>query len=731
MKKEQDCRQNLSELEELRREVQYLRRVTENTLGRVLMIDAQAIAIRHELEQKRKGFSLMAELAVTLGPGADFKSIFEEVSRRINSALNMQRTVVLSPEKDGTLKPVVLQGYLTEERERISARRIQPVPELLDPLHPVLITENDPSSLLSSFREALELPYLISSPVVLYDEVIAVVVTGRQVERPPFLPRLGATDVETVQAVSAYLTATMAGQRLEEEEARNQDLEEIMRTVFKASLDGYLVYSNKRLTNISPGALKLLELQDGDEFLAHSSAFGLPESHLYDTFKRVMNEGTVREEVLLRTKKGGLVPCEINHLPLKLQGAASLLSYIRDLRPQKKHEEALLAAKEQAEMAALAKSEFLANMSHELRTPLNAILGFSHLLKDGNLSEEQADYLTRLEDSSASLLRIVDDVLDFSKIDAGKMEMEHVVFKLADVLQSVIGSNMHQADRKHLALNLSAAPDIEGELMGDPIRLKQVLNNLVSNAVKFTEKGEINIYASALERKKSRNGEKAVLKFAVKDTGIGLKAEEAEKLFIAFTQADSSTTRKYGGTGLGLAISKRLVEMFGGEIWCESQPAKGSTFYFTAEFDLAAPQPAKVEEVKVKAGISELMTGIKGARILLVEDNEVNQMVAKKIMEKAGASVKIAANGVEAVEMVDQEDFDLVLMDIQMPEMDGLEAARQIRNKPKHTYLPILAMTAHAMASDRELSLQAGMNDHITKPINVPELFSALTKWLS
>ena len=720
----------LTELEELRREVAYLRHLSERSLGRILLVDTQSIAIRHELEQKRRGFALMADLAMALRPGSDYQSIFNSVSRRLNAALNMQRTAVLLRDPDGLYRVSILQGYTAEEEARIGARRLEIDPELLDPRQPVLITGADGEERLAGFRQALALPYLIASPVMLNDEAVAVLVTGRLIELPPFLPRLGNSDLETVQTVTVYLAAMLTGQRLEEEEARKQDLEEIMRTVFQASLDGYVVWDSGHMEDISPGALKLLELEDRAEFIREHDAFGLTNSHLQDVFKRVMAQGHVREELLLRTRSGALAPCEISHLPLKRRGSTCLLSYIRDLREQKKNEEALLAAKEQAEVAAKAKSAFLANMSHEIRTPMNAILGLSHLIHDQNLSEQQKEYLSRIEDSSDSLLRVINDVLDFSKIEAGKVEIEAREFHLPELLDSVVKANLDAAEKKGLSLTLSSFPPDALALVGDPVRLRQVLNNLIDNAIKFTENGAV-IVSGGPAADQPGSGGGMLYEFSVADSGIGLDCADMEKLFTAFSQADNSNTRKYGGTGLGLAISQKIVELMGGRIWCESQPGEGSVFRFTVRFESPAETAAKAgkkESARNKA--VELAAGLEGGRILLVEDNEVNQLVARKIMEKAGLKVSIAENGLRALNMLENESFDLVLMDIQMPEMDGLEATRQIRAQAKFAELPILAMTAHALRGDKELSLEAGMNGHITKPINLPELFGALSTWI-
>lgn len=394
----------------------------------------------------------------------------------------------------------------------------------------------------------------------------------------------------------------------------------------------------------------------------------------------------------------------------------------------------LRLAKQEADSANRAKGDFLAHVSHEIRTPMNAIIGMSQLAMQTEPTPKQRDYLSKIETSARSLLGIINDILDFSKIEAGKLEMEQIDFMPGEVLDRVSGLVTLRAEEKGLKVLFSVESSVPRYLVGDPLRLGQVLMNLMSNAVKFTEKGEITVTVDRKDTPGSRPGDAVRLKLSVRDTGIGLSAEEQERIFKPFSQADGSTTRKYGGTGLGLAICRRLVEMMDGTIWVESEPGKGSTFIFTAAFGLSEkhrnPVPLSGKQVNPPTSCS-LPAEIRGARVLLVEDNAINRQVATEILEAYGIRVSSAANGREGVEAALSGAYDLVFMDIQMPEMDGLEATRIIRSSSGLKDLPIVAMTAHAMAGDMEKSLDAGMNGHITKPIDPNEVHAALLRFIS
>jgi len=631
--------------------------------------------------------------------------------------------------------------------------------------------------------------------------------------------------------------------------------------------DGVMAFMNAagaQMLGYTPEKLVGQRMHDRVHY-AHADGTNFPreECEMYLTAQDGQPR-VVSDQVLWR-KDGTSFPVEYSTMPIrKGERTVGTVVVFRDITERLQAEAELRAAKEAAESATRAKSDFLANMSHEIRTPMNAILGMTHLALKTSLTPKQSDYLTKVKSAAQSFLGIINDILDFSKIEAGKLSVEEIDFELEKVLDNVSTVVGQKAQDKNLEFLIAAQPDIHHTLVGDPLRLGQILINLVNNAIKFTERGEVVVGVSSVEQ----SDERIKLQFAVRDSGIGMTEEQTKKLFQAFSQADASITRKFGGTGLGLSISKRLVEMMGGEIWVESSAGVGSTFYFTSWFGLGSGEKKKRfipdlagirtlvvddnaqareilseqlqafamrtesvssaedaireivsadahdpyrlvlmdwympgmdgldasriikrhdrlqntpkivivtafgrEDVRTQAekiGVEGFLLkpvnssllydmmmelfgldasgresagsrdqkpeqNLAGVRVLLVEDNEMNQQVATELLESTGAVVTVANNGQEAVTLLSRETesqpFDVVLMDIQMPVMDGLTATRLLRAKGRFDQLPIIAMTAHALVEERQRCIDAGMNDHISKPIDPDQLFATLGRW--
>jgi two-component system, sensor histidine kinase and response regulator len=672
---------------------------------------------------------------------------------------------------------------------------------------------------------------------------------------------------EELLAQQRELTTQREQLKVSEERSR-LILESSAEGIFGTDTEGRITFVNPAVCRMLGFTAKELIGQPSHAAFHHhrpdGSEYPKEECPMFAAYKHG-KASRIDDEFLWR-KDGSGLPVEYGATPmLKDDTIVGAVISFTDITLRKQQEAEVLAAKEAAEEATKAKSDFLANMSHEIRTPMNAIIGLSHLALKTQLTPKQRDYVSKVHNAGTSLLGVINDILDFSKIEAGKLDMETTDFRLDEVISSVTTLTAQKAHDKGLEFLAHVAPDIPENLLGDPLRLGQILTNFVNNSVKFTERGEIRLNIELLER----TGDKVQLKFSVRDTGIGMTREQSAKLFQPFVQADTSTTRKHGGTGLGLTICRRLVELMGGRVWLESEPGVGSTFFFTvwlevgtakgsgkivperlahlrvlvvddnaaareilqeplssiAEFvkvvasgpeaiaavkaqDTTEPfdiifmdwrmpgmdglqasrhiksdetlkkQPAIVlvtafgrEEVREEAervGLDGFLvkpvtksmlvdtlvdvfatpdetgtapgaaeeagaTRLRGAHILLTEDNEINQQIAIELLEGVGATVQVANNGREAVETLTNgpqpPPFDMVLMDLQMPEMDGYQATAKLRSDPRFANLPIIAMTAHATIEERQRCLAAGMNDHISKPIDPSMLFETVSRY--
>jgi PAS domain S-box-containing protein len=512
----------------------------------------------------------------------------------------------------------------------------------------------------------------------------------------------------------------------EQELVRSQSL---MRNVVSASFDGIIVMDGTgSVVDYSPAAEEVFGWKASEIVGRKMSDFIIPEKYRDAHDKGLAHfletgEGPVlgkRIEIEGQHKDGHMIMVELAIRHTKGEHGSLFLGYVRDITERIAADAALREAKERAEAANEAKAKFLAMMSHEIRTPMNGVLGILSLLRDTDLDTTQTDYVKTARESGRSLLELINDILDFSKLEAGRMELDEAPFRLRTVVKSIVDLFMPIAQEKDLAFSLTYGADVPQNVIGDSGRLRQVLLNLVSNAIKFTEIGSVEI-SVAMEKD---DPVRPTFRFSVKDTGIGISRDKHDALFGEFVTVDDSYTKKHGGTGLGLAICKQIAGLMGAEIGVESLPGAGSTFHFVVPIMLADDQ-TPILEVERKEPDTDLKEGLV---ILLAEDNATNQIVVSHALERAGCEVDIANNGREAVQAAQNHDYDCILMDISMPEMDGLEATQKIKAGRRNAETPIIALTAYSLRGDRERFLASGMQDFLAKPVEKEDLLACIAR---
>jgi PAS domain S-box-containing protein len=531
-----------------------------------------------------------------------------------------------------------------------------------------------------------------------------------------------------IATLLAVLVAVLVSRRMLKQTREIEIERQKYQTLFETNSDAVVILDEKGFTDCNPATVSMFGMDSVETFLRTPiPLLGMPVQgngvsafdHAMKHIEQARAQGHAEMDWLARREDGSTFSAEIALHAMQLEGRQVIQAIMRDVSERRAIEAAQEAARQAALQMARAKSEFVANVSHEIRTPMHGILGVSELLLKTGLDGHQREYVSTLKNSAESLLTIINDILDFSKIEAGKLNLEQVAFSPAALLEGVVALFKARALEKHIDLSLVMSGEVPDALLGDPTRIRQILLNLVDNAIKFTDRGKVELRASF-----EPAGESFGCRFAVEDSGIGISPEAQSRLFQAFTQADSSTTRRFGGTGLGLAVSHQLAELMGGELSVRSEEGKGSCF----TFELGLP----VSHLPVVNLPTPAATSLSG-RILVVEDHPVNQKVLSHQLQAMGLDFTLAANGIEAIEKFSSNRYALVLMDWQMPEMDGLEATRRIRELETGSGArptPIIALTANASSGFRETCLAAGANDYLSKPYGESMLAAMLSQWL-
>lgn len=509
--------------------------------------------------------------------------------------------------------------------------------------------------------------------------------------------------------------------------------DEKFRMIFEKSSVAYLIIKESRFLDCNQACLDLFGVKEREDFVGKFVRDFSPEfqpdgskssDKAMDLIYKARERGFNKFDWIHRKENGMEFPVEVILNPVQLSEDNIHFVALNDLSERKRVESELIAAKEKAEEATKAKAQFLSTMSHEIRTPMNAVIGVTHLLSENEPREDQLSNLNILKLSADNLMTLINDILDFSKIEAGKIELEKIDFNFRNFINNVTAGFYMKAKEKDLEFVIEIDPKIPAHLTGDPTRLSQIITNLCCNAIKFTDEGRVALKAEF----KGSSDNMVNIQFEINDTGIGIPVDKKDQIFESFSQADSNTTRLYGGTGLGLAITGKLVELMNGRINVESEAGKGTSFFVDVKLKISLKSKPKVS---FSEGHFTDCQKLKGMHILVAEDNPMNVLIIKQFLKKWDVSYDIAKNGKIALDKVQEADYDMVLMDLQMPVMDGYDAAQSIRNlnQEKYKELPIIAVTASAFNEIRAKVIGAGMTDFVTKPINPEELYVKLEKY--
>jgi len=563
----------------------------------------------------------------------------------------------------------------------------------------------------------------------------------------PLIPKaLKLPSTRQLEAVVANLENEVSQRKLAEAELTRlkSESDERFRILFESSPDALIFATTQGdFLDGNPSALEMFDCHNVDELKSLNPKLISPEYQLdgwrsdekaRNMIRMALENGSHFFEWEMKKKDGTPFSADVLVSRLQLGTETIILGNIRDITKRKQIEKALLGAKQIAENSTRLKSEFLANMSHEIRTPMNAIVGISELALNQEVSSKVRTYLERLQNASKSLLGIINDILDFSKIESHSMTVEKQTFNLDEIVDNLSNLFLHSATNKGLTLDIDVSPNVPRQLVGDALRIQQILSNLLSNAIKFTEKGRVVLSVNQIQE----TGASFVLEFVVEDSGIGISEEDRMKLFQPFGQANTTITRRFGGTGLGLAISKRLLELMGSDFEVISTPGFGSRFSFKLAFDKRsnkAPNYRSIEqETKKPTQLNQTLhaygKNLFGVKALVVEDNETNQLIIKDMLELFGVNVTIAGDGRDALTLLDRNQFDVVFMDIHMPVMNGIEATQRIRQQARFVSLPIIALTADATLKQQENYLANGFNGIIIKPFRSELLGATLNRVL-